>query len=395
MESKKGLKGFSSKAVHAGESRKKFADTLITPIVQTATFVFENTADIIEFTSEQKERFEYARYGNPTERSAELKLAALEGAEDALLFSSGMNAIVTVLLAMLNKDHHIIVIGECYKRTIEFCNTIRDKFGIGLSTVKTNDFEGLEHSITKDTRIIFAESPTNPHLDVLDIERVVDIARGSGIKVIMDSTLATPFNQRSLEFGVDLVVHSATKYLAGHNDILGGVVAGSNLLVSAIKEFRGLTGGVADPHSAYLLIRGLKTLSLRMERHNSSAMKIAQFLEKHPKVKRVYYPGLPSHPDYEIAKRQMSGYGGMLSFEIDGDLEKTCKFLDSLTIPYIAPSLGGVESLVTHPALMTYHELSPEERAQINMKDELVRLAVGIEDADDLLDDLDRSLKAL
>jgi cystathionine gamma-synthase len=254
------------------------------------------------------------------------------------------------------------------------------------------DYEALEAAIRPNTRIILSESPTNPYLRVLDLERLVAIAKKHNLKTIIDSTFATPINQRPLEYGVDFVVHSATKYLGGHNDLLAGVAIGSEYMVGALKETQAMLGDVSDPHTAYLLLRGLKTLELRVKRQNETADKIAHFLAKHPAVRRVYYPGLVSHPEYEIAVKQMEGFGGVVSFELETDLAGTGRFIDQLTIPYIGPSLGGVETLIEQVALVSYYELSTEERAAIGISDSLIRLAVGIESPDDLLADLAQAL---
>jgi cystathionine gamma-synthase len=254
------------------------------------------------------------------------------------------------------------------------------------------DYEALEAAIRPNTRLILSESPTNPYLRVVDIPRLVEIARRHSLKTVIDSTFATPVNQRPLEFGVDLVIHSATKYLGGHNDLLAGVAIGSDYMIAGLRETQGMIGALCDPNTAYLLLRGLKTLDLRVSRQNDSGLKMARFLERHPAVRRVYYPGLPSHPDYVVASQQMSGFGGVISFELEADLEKTSQFVDALQIPYIGPSLGGVESLVGQIALISYYELSSEERAQMGISDTLIRLAVGIENADDLILDVARAL---
>lgn len=251
----------------------------------------------------------------------------------------------------------------------------------------------MEEALRPTTRLIFSESPTNPYNRILDLERVVDIARRHRVKTIIDSTFATPVNQRPLDFGIDLVIHSATKYLGGHNDLLAGVVVGQSGLVSGIRELQGITGAVVDPFNAYLLIRGLKTLALRVDRQNRNAATIAAFLEGHPKVARVHHPSLASHPEHEIARRQMRGFGGVVSFEVKGDLAAASRLVDACRIPRIAPSLGGVESLIEQPALMSFYELTTEERLQVGIKDCLVRFAVGIEDADDLVADLEQALQ--
>ena len=385
------LMGDSTRSVHDGENRVRPTKSLTNPIFQTSTFVFDDLEEFETLKAGGNENFEYGRYGNPTQRAAEKKLAALDGADDALLFPTGMSAISTVLLAMLRNGHHFIVVEDCYRMTAKFCKMI-EKFGIEATLVNSGDFQALAGAIKPNTRMIFAESPTNPHLRIIDLERLVSLAKEHRIKVVIDSTLATPINQRPLGYGVDLVIHSATKYLGGHNDLLAGSICGGAPIVEAIRDYCKVVGTTLDPHPCYLLIRGLKTLALRMEQQNRTTLRIAEYLENHPKVKCVFYPGLKSHPDYEIAKRLMSGFGGLVSFEIDGDLKRTRDFVHALKIPHLAPSLGGVETLVSHPATISYYDLSREERLAIGIKDELVRYAVGIEDADDLIEDIEDAL---
>ncbi len=394
MEDEISFKGESSRAVHGGEERKRFAHSLVTPIAQTATYTFARLEDFEAFKAGDRDSFEYARYGNPTQRVAEQKIASIEGAEDALLFSSGMAVICSVLLAMLRSGQHMIIMEDCYRMTAKFCRTM-EKFGVETTMVKPGDIDALKAAVRPTTRLIFSESPTNPHLHVLDLNGLVSFAKQHRLKVLIDSTLATPINQRPLEFGVDLVIHSATKYMGGHNDLMAGVVCGSRSLVDAIREFQRVTGAIVDPNTAYLLIRGLKTMALRVKRQNESAMVLAHFLERHTKVRRVYYPGLESHVDHAIAKEQMRGYGGLISFEIEGDIERTRQFIHGLRIPQIAPSLGGVETLVSHPATVSYYDLSREDRLAIGISDELVRYAVGIEDAEELVADIAQALDAI
>ena len=387
----------STHVVHAGEKRVKSHHALTTPIYQTSTYTFENTQDMVDFMEARMwgddiEREEYGRYGNPTIATVEAKLAELDGGEAACLFSSGMAAITTTLLSLLSTGSHIIFTNDSYRRTRQFITQFLGRYGVETTQVPMGDYEALEAAIQPNTKVIISESPTNPYLRVLDLERVVALAKAHNIKTIIDSTFATPINQRPLEYGVDFVIHSATKYLGGHNDLLAGVVIGSKYMVGAIKDAQGIFGAVSDPHTAYMLLRGIKTLELRVQRQNETTEKIAHFLSKHPAVRRVYYPGLPDHPDYEVATAQFEGFGGVVSFELDTDFEGTGKFIDHLEIPYIAPSLGGVESLVEQVALVSYYELSSEERAAIGISDSLVRLAVGIEAADDLLADLAQAL---
>lgn len=385
----------STEAVHAGESRGHWGHSLTVPIAQTSTYVFENTQAVDDFVSGREARLDYGRYGNPTQHIAEDKLAELEGAEAALLFSSGMSAVTTTLLGMLSTGQHALIMDDCYRKTAQFCQMVLRKFGVETTFIPAGDYKRLKGEIRENTRVIIAESPTNPHLNVMDLEQLVAVARAHRIKVVIDSTFATPYNQRPLAFGVDLVIQSATKYLGGHNDLIVGAVLGKAPLVSAIKDYRGILGGVVDPHCAYLLIRGLKTFPLRMARQNATALALARFLEGHPKVRRVYYPGLESHPDYDVARTQMRGYGGVVSFDLDAGLERTMAFLDRLEIPCIGASLGGVESIVSHPSSISYYELSREDRLEIGIADELVRYAVGVEEAEDLIADVAQALEAV
>ncbi len=387
----------STRAVHAGEARDKPYHALTTPIVQTSTFTFNDTADLVEFMEahlwgDETERTEYGRYGNPTLAAVERKLADLDRGEAALLFSSGMAAVTVTLLTLLSSGAHMVMTDDCYRRTRQFITQFLNRYGVEATQVPVGDYEALEAAIRPNTRLILSESPTNPYLRVVDLPRLVEIGRKHGLKTVIDSTFATPINQRPLEFGVDLVIHSATKYLGGHNDLLAGVVVGSDYLIAGLRETQGMIGAISDPNTAYLLLRGLKTLDLRVTRQNDTGLKVARFMEGHPAVRRVHYPGLPSHPDHAIAREQMSAFGGVISFELDADLETTGRFIDALQIPYIGPSLGGVESLVGQVALVSYYELSSEERAEIGISDTLVRLAVGIESAHDIIADLAQAL---
>ena len=389
--------GPSTAAVHAGELRQRAHDSITTPIVLAATYPFDDTAALIDFQEGRIQREEYGRYGNPTIRAAEAKLAAMEspqGQDTALLCPSGMSAITTTILAMVPSGGHLILTDDGYRRTRQFVRTILARLGVEHTVVPTGDYVALEAAVRPgQTRLILSESPTNPYLRVVDLPQVAAIARRHRVKTLIDATFATPYNQRPLEFGIDLVTHSCTKYLGGHNDLLAGVVIGNPSIISALREAQGILGGICDPHSAYLLMRGLKTFALRMERQNASGMAVAQFLESHPRVSRVHYPGLPSHPDHAVAMEQMMrGFGGVVSFEIDGDLAATARVIDRMRIPYIAPSLGGVESLVEQPALMSFYELSSEERLAVGMRDNLVRLSCGIEDTADLIADLAQAL---
>ena len=384
--------GPSTIAVHAGEPRPKPAHALATPIVQTATYTFANTQELKDHFDGKIERVEYGRYGNPTQRIAENKLTAIEGAGDCLLFASGMAAMTTALFAMLSRGTHVVVTDDSYRRTRQFLNQTLSRFGIEVSTVPVGDYVALEDAIRPTTRVLLSESPTNPYNRILDLERFAAIGRKHRVKTVIDATFATPFNQRPLDWGVDVVVHSATKYLGGHNDLLAGAMLGSRDLVEAVRGLQGITGAVVDPFACYLLVRGLKTFALRLERQNANAQAIAEFLAAHPRVAAVHYPGLPTHPAHDVARKQMRGFGGVVSFEVHGDLDAAARVVDACRIPYIAISLGGVESLIEQPAIMSFYELTTEERLQIGIKDNLIRYSVGIEDADDLVADLAQAL---
>lgn len=388
-------KHLSTQAVHAGETRRKPFGAVTTPIVQTSTYTFQDTHEILGFMEAKAQgekvlRDEYSRYSNPTVTSVENKLALLEGGEEALMFSSGMAAITTALSVMLSKGDHLLLIEGCYRRTRDFSTAFLSRWGIDTTVVPIDSPEAWEAAIRPETRVVFTETPTNPYLRVIDLKRLSDIAQRSGIITVVDATFATPINLQPLDFGIDLVVHSASKYLGGHNDLLAGVVIGPREKLMDIQAARGILGSVSNPNDAYLLLRGIKTLALRVQQQNAVGEKIAHFLEGHPSVDFVYYPGLESHPDHEIAKEQMNGFGGVVSFEIKGDFQETGRFIDRLKIPYIGPTLGGVESIVQQPA--AFYSLDPIERRLSGIKDNLVRYAIGIESADDLIADLEQAL---
>ena len=396
---REGFEGPSTQSVHGGAPRDKGFHSMTTPIVQSATYAFKNTRKLIEFLDKkvyggELDREEYARYGNPSVWSVEKRIAHLEGADDAVVYPSGMSAVTSLFLTVLRPDTHIVMTDDCYRRTRQFCMTTLKKFGIETSIVSMGDDDALEAAIVpRKTRFIFTETPTNPYLRVANLERLAALGRRYRAMTLIDATFATPVNLHPLEYGIDFVMHSATKYLGGHNDILAGAIAGSQARIKALKDARGMFGNVIDPHQAYLLERGMKTLAVRVKHQNESAMKVASYLERHPKIERVFYPGLESHPDHSIAKAQMTGFGGVVSFEVVGGLETTGDFIDRLQIPYIAPSLGGVESLIEQPAYVSYYDLSRAERQQLGIGDNLVRFALGIEDADDIISDLEQSLR--
>ncbi|MCH2172653.1 aminotransferase class I/II-fold pyridoxal phosphate-dependent enzyme [Myxococcota bacterium] len=387
--------GPSTRSVHGGERDHQTSDALTTPIYQTSTFWFRDSSELREYAEGRKARDEYGRYGNPTWRAVERKLCEFEGGEEAVLFASGMCAATTTFLALLPRGAHLIVTSDCYRRTRQFISQYLTKLDIETTVIEPANNEKFEAAIRKETALFFTESPTNPYLRVIDVAESARIAHAHGISVVIDSTFASPINHRALDDGADLVLHSATKYLGGHNDLLAGAAVGSSEIIAPIREAVGVLGGVTDAHSAYLLLRGLKTLSLRMERHNSNALQVARWLESHPKIRRVWFPGLSSHPDHEVAMRQMNGFGGVVSFEVDSDLDGTIRFVDGCQLPYIAPSLGGVESLIEMPVLMSFWDVPAEERQAYGITDSLVRFACGIEDPDDLIRDLSQALESV
>ncbi|MDD9941674.1 MAG: aminotransferase class I/II-fold pyridoxal phosphate-dependent enzyme [Myxococcales bacterium] len=385
----------STAAVHGGEPRHFPCDALTAPIVQTATYSFENTAELVSYMEGRADRQEYGRYGNPTVDLLEERVAHLEGATSAVAFGSGMAAVTSTILALVKRDAHVVLFSDCYRRTRQFVTGFLSNFGVEHTLVPPADMTALEAALRPETKLVISEAPTNPYLTVPDFEKLAAICAPKRVRTLIDSTIATPINLRPLEYGIDLVVHSATKYLGGHNDVLAGVLTGKPGLVSLVRDVRHMTGAMCDPHAAYLVHRGIKTLSLRIAHQNSSAMAIAEFLEGHPKVEQVWYPGLVSHPCHDVAVRTMDGFGGMVTFCVRADLNGTGRFIDALEIPKIAPSMGGTESLVEQPALMSFFELSTAQREAVGIKNNLVRYSVGIESTEDLIADLRSALEAL
>jgi cystathionine gamma-synthase len=387
--------GFSTLSVHAGEARHKIADSMTDPICCTSTYTFTNTQSIIEFIEQKQPREEYGRYGNPNEKVVEAKLAALDNAEDAIVYSSGMAAIVGLLMTKLSAGDEIVFFDECYHRSREFCYKHLARFGVVTHQVKTGDMKAMEDAINDRTKLLVSESPTNPHLTCIDLEQFAAIGKAHEVETLIDATLATPYNVRPLDYGVDYVWHSATKYLGGHNDLLAGSICGSKEKLDPVRNLRGILGGVNSPHNLYLLERGLKTFELRMQRHNANGQAIAEFLEQHPRVERVYYPGLKSHPSHEQAKQAMKGFGGLITFNIkNADWRDTANIIDAVKIPRIGPSLGGVESLIEQPMVMSYFNYAPEDRQRFGIYDNMIRLACGIENTEDLIADLAQALES-
>ncbi|HXT12382.1 MAG TPA: aminotransferase class I/II-fold pyridoxal phosphate-dependent enzyme [Candidatus Angelobacter sp.] len=383
-------------AIHGADKIRKAYHAVSTPIVQTSNYSFDSTAEVLEFMKAKAagriiREHEYGRYFNPTQQEVERKLAAIDGAERAITFSSGMSALILTVLAYVKKGGHVVFTSDCYRQTRDFANNWLSKFGIESTFVDSTP-TAIEKAIRPTTNIIFTELPTNPFLRVIDLAAVVKVAKKHKLLTIVDATLATPYNIRPLELGVDIVIHSATKYLGGHNDLVAGVVLGKHALLEDLNKLERMVGATPGPHTCFLLERGLKTFGLRMEHHNRVGLEVARFLEKHPKIEKVFYPGLASHPDYRIAKKQMRGCGSVVSVLVKGNNAATCRFIDALQLFFITPSLGGSESLVTQMAVMSFFDYTPEFRQSLGITDNLVRLALGLEDVDDLIEDLDQAL---
>jgi cystathionine beta-lyase/cystathionine gamma-synthase len=381
--------GRDTVAVRGNDNLEKRNGPLEQPIFQTSTFQVTNSEQQLKAT--HTDRF-YTRYGNPTHTAVESAIAELEGTDAALLFASGMNAITTSILSLVKTGGHIVAQRDIYGGVTKFLSTWLPKVGVETTFVDTVEYEQHERAMRPNTKLLYLESPTNPTLRVVDLRRMAAMARQHEIISVVDSTFATPINSRPAEFGIDLVLHSGTKYLGGHTDLVCGVATGRQDLVDEIWHTRTTLGGVMDPHAAFLLLRGIKTLAVRVERQNNSALKIAEHLARHPKVRSVNYPFLHGHPQRELAKAQMKGGGGVLSFEVEGSGEDAKRVSEALRLFTLAPSLGGVESLVSIPVLTSHAMISPEHRNRMGVTEQMVRLSVGIENVDDLIADLDRAL---
>jgi len=381
-------KGFSTRAVRAGERTDPETGAVVTPIYESSVFAFTSTQQLIDAVSEKSSRDVYTRWSNPTTTAAERKIAELEGAEDCAVFSSGMAAISTAVMSRVMPGDHIVSIRDLYGGTVDLFSNLMSKFRVQTTFVEATDSNEIESALSSNTRVLFLETPTNPTLKLVDLSGAAGIAKKHDVKVFVDNTFATPYNQQPLQFGCSLTIHSATKYLGGHNDLTAGAVAGPRELVEPMKKLRRTLGGVLDPHGAWLLLRGMKTLALRIEKHNLNGQEVAEYLEGHPKVERVYYPGLGTHPQHPLARSQMKGFGGVLSFELKGDLNRTMRFVDNLKLALIAPSLGGAETLVSQPSAASHYFVNPEERRKAGISDSLIRLSLGIEDAQDIISDL-------
>ena len=381
-----------TEAVRGGTDLDKKNGPLATPIYQTSTFEVTDNEQQVRATD--TDMF-YTRYGNPTHTVVESAIARLEGADAALLFASGMGAITTSILALLKSGDHVVAQRDIYGGAAKFFTQWLPKLGIETTLVDTVEYEQHKHAIRPNTKILYLESPTNPTVRIVDLHKTAALAKKHGLISMIDSTFATPINQRPVEFGIDLIMHSGTKYFGGHSDLISGIVAGRQDLIDRIRHTRTTLGGVMDPHAAWLLLRGIKTLAVRVQRQNESALRIAQFLAQHSKVRRVHYPFLEGHPQRAVAMEQMSGGGGMVSFEVEGTGEDARRVSEAMRLFTLAPSLGGVESLVSIPVLTSHLNVAPEERKKMGITEQMIRLSVGIENADDLIADLEHAMAAL
>lgn len=387
---------FDTRIIHAGQSVDPATGALTTSVVRSAPFVFESIDVLEQYSTKVLEHYEYARTTSPTAKVVEAKLASLDGGEEAIVVASGMAAVTCVFLACLGQGDHLILTDNGYKRTWRFATDTLPKWGIEVDMVDARRYrESVREAVRPNTKLIFTEVPSNPNLFVMDIAELAAIAHDAGALLAVDATIASPVNLRPLEHGADLVIHSATKYLGGHNDLVAGAIIGSKAVIDPVREVQINLGATLDPEGAYLLLRGIKTLGVRVARQNATAQRIAEWLEARDDVTAVYYPGLPSHPDHEVAARIMDGFGGMLSFEVRSDVAGCGRFIEALEIIAFAPSLGGVESLIIHPGITVRHDLTPEQQRQYGYTDELLRLAVGLEDPDDLIADLERGFAAM
>ncbi|OUS52854.1 methionine gamma-lyase [Shewanella sp. SACH] len=385
----------ATQVIHGGHEREAFG-ALVTPLYQSATFVFESAQQGGERFAGNEPGYIYTRLGNPTTAELERKMAILEGAEAAAATASGMGAVSAALLANLQMGDHLVASNAVYGCTYALMTTQFARFGIEVSLVDFSLVAEIEAAIKSNTKVIFCETPVNPHLQVFDLAAIATIAKRHQLVSIVDNTFMTPLLQRPLDFGIDLVIHSATKYLNGHGDVIAGIVCGSEEQLHKVKyEILKDIGAVISPHDAWLILRGLKTLDVRLQRHCDSAQRVAEFLAEHPSINRVYYPGLASHPGHKFIGQQMKRAGGVIAFELAANLEEAMAFVGHLSLFSIAVSLGDAESLIQHPASMTHSPYTPEARAAAGIGDNLLRISIGLEDCDDIIADLSQALARL
>ncbi len=386
--------GFNTKAVQSGELKDQRFGNITTPIFETSTFVFPNYEKEAYIDHTRNEPYIYSRWGNPTTQSLELKYAALEGSEEGLAFSSGMAAISTAVIAILGKGGKLLSVGELYGQTqMLFAQTLKN-YGFSVDFISIRDFNAGKFDCSGYSAV-YTESITNPTLMVADIRNASRICGEFDIPLLVDATFASPFNQKPITLGATVAIHSATKYISGHSDVILGLVGSDAQLFPEISSLRKSLGGTPDPLQSYLALRGLKTLGLRMAKHNTNGMELAKFLKQHKKIRKVFYPGIEESEFFDVARSNLSGYGGMVSFEIAGGIEKTRKFIANLTIASAAPSLGGVESLITLPVDTSHSKISREERLKMGIEDSLVRFSCGIEDIEDIVADFENALASI
>ncbi|HWY68364.1 MAG TPA: aminotransferase class I/II-fold pyridoxal phosphate-dependent enzyme [Terriglobales bacterium] len=384
-------KSIETLLIHADRGLNS-TSAVVAPIYQTANFRGESGADFAKRAGEARHPEFYTRYGNPTLSQVEGVLAALEGTEAALVTGSGMAAVSATVLTIVGKEDHVVAQTNHYGGTTNLLQKLLPRFGVEVTQVDQRDSSAFERAVRPHTKLILVETPSNPLMTLTDLRAVVAIAKARGIITLIDNTFATPLNQRPVDLGIDLVFHSATKYFGGHSDIIAGAVMGSKDWITKIWNTHVILGAALGPFDAWLMLRGLRTLALRIRQHNENAMELARALEKHPAVKAVHYPGLISHPQHDLAKRQMSGFGGMLGFEVKGGYEAADRFLSGLRLASRAASLGGVETLAVHPASNFLHYMTLEEAAKIGIAPGLLRISVGLEGKDDLISDFERAL---
>lgn len=389
-------RGLNTRIIHAGQVPDPITGAITASIVRSAPYAFETLDILDQYSAKNLAHYEYARTTHPTARIVETKVADLEGADETILMASGMATVTATFLAHLGQGDHMVITNNAYKRTIRFCTDTLARWGIECSLADAmGGADAVRDAVRPNTRLVFSEVPSNPNLMVGDIAALAEATHEAGALLVIDATVASPYNLRPLEHGADLVLHSATKYLGGHNDLVAGVVSGRNEALQPVRDIGVNLGATPDPECCYLLLRGLKTLGVRVERQNETAQTVAEWLQARDEVSTVYYPGLPTHPHHELAKRQMDGYGCMLSFELKADLTAIARFLKALEFIPLAPSLGGVETLIMHPGITVRHDLTDEERVLFGYTDELLRLAVGLEDAEDIIGDLERGFAVL
>lgn len=387
--------GPSTQSVHLAERVDPSTRSIMQPMVANSAFAFKDLAEWRDVANRNISGDIYSRNSNPTTSRLEEKLSALEGAERAVSFATGMAAISTTLFALLSPKNRVVTVRDAYGATYLHFTEILPRFDIECEVCTTSDHNEIVSAINQECTLVYLETPTNPTLKILDLAKLIETAHRNNAIVVVDNTFATPINQNPIALGADLVIHSATKFLCGHGDVMGGIVCGKEHLIEKIYRHRELTGPSLDANSAFLLLRSLKTLGLRIQRQNDTAMTLAKFLSLHPKIDRVYYPGLETHPRHDVAKKQMRGFGGVLSFELLGGMEAAAILLPKLKYAYMAPNLGQVETIVGPAALTSHVELNEEERKASGVPDGLVRYAVGIEDKDDLINDLEEALAVL